>query len=387
MIKLSSAVFVRRVLISSATILCLGAPLAAQSPTAKRPAAKTIAARDAATVPVAAEPRDSAGAATAFPPDLPDVAAASHKRRVAIDAFDYSAVQTWVTYWFNSNQNIGEGIRSMLAVKLAPSKFLTMVERKKLAGVMKEQDMDNSNRFKKGTQAKIGQLSGADVMLYGDIVIFGRDDTTKHKKLGAAIGRFLPVAGAIATMNREEKAVVGINLRLVDAQTGEQIDAAEARGESSRTSKDYSGVLGIKGAAGGAASDMTSSNFQATIIGEATANAVSDIVRVLETKLPQMPDRPRQIEGRVASLTSSGAALSVGSEDGVLRGDRFEILKINGEIRDPVTKDVLDIDAVKIGELVVDNVRERIATGQYGGQPLTATYITGKGYAARLMAR
>jgi curli biogenesis system outer membrane secretion channel CsgG len=329
----------------------------------------------------------ASGPSSAYPPDLTDAGATVRKRRVAIEPFDYSTVQTWVTYWFNSSQNIGEGIRSMLAVRLGPSKVLTMVERKKLAGVMGEQDLANSNRFKKGTAAKIGQLAGADVLLYGDIVIFGRDDTTKRKSFGAVLSKFSPMAGAVATMNKEEKAVVGINLRLIDAETGEQIDAAEARGESSRSSKDYAGVFGIKGAAAGGASDMTSSNFQQTIIGEATSNAVSEIVRVLEGKLPQMPARPRQIEGRVASVGSGTSMLALGTDDGVLRGDRFEILKINGEIRDPVTKDVIDIDAVKIGELVVDTVRERTASGRYGGEPMSATYATGKGYAARLVTK
>ena len=48
--------------------------------------------------------------------------------------------------------------------------------------------------------------------------------------------------------SKEEKAVVGINLRLVDTETGEVIDTAEARGESSRSSKDFSAVLGGAGA-------------------------------------------------------------------------------------------------------------------------------------------
>jgi hypothetical protein len=182
---------------------------------------------------------------------------------------------------------------------------------------------------------------------------------------------------------------VGINLRLVDAETGEVIETGEARGESSRSSKDYAGILGIKGAAVGGASDMTSSNFQQTIIGEATSNAVTDIVTYLETKIADLPAKPRQIEGRVASLTTNGAFLNVGSEDGVERGDRFEILKINGEIKDPTTKEVIDIDAVKVGELVVDNVRDKTATGLYGGQPLSSAYATTttKGYAARLVSK
>jgi len=196
------------------------------------------------------------------------------------------------------------------------------------------------------------------------------------------------VAGAVATMNKEEKAVVGINLRLVDAETGEVIETAEARGESSRSSKDYAGILGVRGAAVGGASNMTSSNFQQTIIGEATSNAVTNILEYLEAKIPQLPAKARQIEGRVAGVTSGGAILTVGSQDGVMRGDRFEILKINGEIKDPTTKEVIDIDAVKIGELVADTVRDKTVTGAYGGQPLSASFATGpNGYAARLIAK
>lgn len=345
------------------------------------------AAAPAAAAPAGAAPAAARGGATPFPPDLTDVPAV-RKRRLSVQPFDYSTVTTWVNYWFNNNTNIGEGIRAMLTVRMNTSKNITLLERAKLNTVLQEQDLGASNRVKKGSNAKIGQLAGADAILMGDIVIFGRDDTTKRKGVGAALGRFSPVAGAVATMNKEEKAVVGINLRIVDAETGEVIETAEARGESSRSSKDYAGVLGVKGAAVGGASDMTSSNFQQTIIGEATSNAVTNIVTYLEGKVPQLPAKARDIDGRVATI-ASGVVLNVGSQDGVLRGDRFEILQINGEIKDPTTKEVIDIDAVKIGEFVADGVREKTTSGAYGGQPLSATYVTtsGKGYAARLMSK
>ena len=220
-------------------------------------------------------------------------------------------------------------------------------------------------------------------MLYGDIVIFGRDDTTKRKgapRSSAVCSDGRPAR--LVAINKEEKAVVGINLRLVDTETGEVIETAEARGESSRSSKDYAGALGVAGAgawAGAGGVSMTSSNFQQTIIGEATSNAVTKIVEFLETRVPQLPAKPRAIEGRVAVIGGGQATLAVGSNDGVLRGDRFEILQINGEIRDPATKEVIDVDAVKIGELVVDTVRDRTATGAYGGQPLsTAVHDRGR---------
>ena len=38
-------------------------------------------------------------------------------------------------------------------------------------------------------------------------------------------------------------------------------------------------------------------------------------------------------------------------------------------VKYPVTKEVLDVETQPIGELVIVNVRERIATGAYTGQP------------------
>ena len=346
----------------------------------------------AAAPAAASAPAAAARGATPFPPDLPDSPSSSQKRRMAVSPFDYSTVISWVQYWFNSPYNIGDGIRAMLTVRMAQSNTITLLERAKIQEVMKEQDFAASNRVRQGTGAKIGQLTGADVNLYGDIVIFGRDDTTKRKGASAVVGGlFGRTAGALVAFNKEEKAVVGINLRLVDTETGEVIETAEAKGESSRSSKDYAGALGVAGAgaygAGAGGVSMTSSNFQQTIIGEATSNAVTKVVEFLETRVPKLPAKPRAIEGRIAVIGTGQATLAVGSNDGVLRGDRFEILQINGEIRDPATKEVIDIDAVKIGELVVDTVRDRTASGAYGGQPLSTAYVAapGKGYAARLM--
>jgi curli biogenesis system outer membrane secretion channel CsgG len=351
-------------------------------------AAAAPAAASAASAPAAA-----AGGVTPFPPDLADVAGTAQKRRMAVSPFDYSTVMSWVQYWFNQPYNIGDGIRAMLTTRMAQSNTITLLEREKIQEVMKEQDFAASNRVRQGTGAKIGQISGADVNLYGDIVIFGRDDTTKRKSAGAVVGRLFgsAVGGAVTGFSKEEKAVVGITLRLVDTETGEVIETAEARGESSRTSKDFSGVLGGAGAGVGAvaggSSGMTSSNFQNTIIGEATSNAVTKVVEFLEGRVPKLPAKPRSVEGRVAVIGAGQITLALGSNDGVLRGDRFEILQINGEIRDPATKEVIDVDAVKIGEFVADTIRERTASGAYGGQPLSNAIMTasGRGYAARLM--
>ena len=308
----------------------------------------------------------------------------STSRRLAVQPFDYSAVKNWVTYWFHNDTNIGEGIRAMLTARMHQSKNITLLERTDtgMAKMLKEQDFGATNRVNQGSKAKIGKISGADCVLLGDIVIFGRDDTTKRKGIGSALPG---IYGKVAVMNKEEKAVVGINLRIVDAETLEVIETAEARGESSRKSKDWGSLLNAKGSGTAVSSEMTSSNFENTIIGEATSDAVNKVIEFLETRIAQLPVKARKVEGRVTNITPNGGYLTVGANDGVLMGDRFDILQINGEVIDPATKDVLDYEAVKVGEFVVNNVREKISTGQYGGQALSPTYA--KGYLARMQTQ
>ena len=299
---------------------------------------------------------------TPYPPSL-DSATGVRKRRLAVQPFDYSTVRSWVTFWFNSDVNIGQGIRAMLTARMHQSKNITLLERTNLDTILAEQNLGSSGRVNQGTKAKVGRISGADCILFGDIVIFGRDDTTKHKGIGAAIGGF---GGGLLTMNKEEKAVVGINLRIVDAESGEVIETAEARGESSRKSKNWGALLGGKGNGAGAASDMTSSNFAETIIG-------------------QLPLKARSVEGRVANITASSIYLTVGADDGVMPGDRFDILQIKNEVIDPATRQVLDVEVEKVGEMVIDTVREKVASGHYGGLALSTAYA--KGYAARLTSK
>ncbi|MBV8841988.1 MAG: hypothetical protein JO307_04170 [Bryobacterales bacterium] len=130
---------------------------------------------------------------------------------------------------------------------------------------------------------------------------------------------------------------------------------------------------------------MTSSNFQETIIGEATKDAVDKIAEFIDGKIPALAAKSRTIEGLVANIDGCTLYISAGANDGVQVGDRFEIHKILKPVIDPETKEVIDRETVKVGELVVGTVRDKVSIGQYGGPPLSATYD--KGYAARLVTQ
>jgi curli biogenesis system outer membrane secretion channel CsgG len=363
------------------------APVAAAAATpASGPSASTPPPTPPPPPPLDPMPAAAAGQQCSAPAAV-SAAPGIQKRRLAVEAFDYSAVKTNVTAIFNNDVNVGQGIRAILNAKMGQSKTVVLLEREKLSSLIKEQDMGSTNRFKQGTKAKIGQLTGADALLLGDIVIFGRDDVRKGNGVGGVAG-MIPgplgvIGGGMSRARKTDKAVVAINLRLVDAETGEVMETAEARGESTRTSTDWRAVAGTWRGGAGADSSMTSSNFQDTIIGEATVAAVAKIVTFIDQKIPALSAKSRTIEGRVANFDGCTLYLSVGGNDGVHVGDRFEIHQILKEVFDPETKEVLDKQTVKVGDFVVSTVRDKVSIGQYGGQPLSASYT--KGYAARLV--
>jgi curli biogenesis system outer membrane secretion channel CsgG len=254
----------------------------------------------------------------------------------------------------------------MLTTRLAQQGKVVIVERAKINNLMAEQDRNASNRVKQGSGARVGQISGADGLLTGDIIIFGRDDKKMKASGGGIIGRGI---GAIGAMKEEDKAVVAISYRLVDAETSEVIATGEARGESARKSKGFGALGGALGKGiAGVEVDMTSSNFAQTIIGEATQDCVNKLADILITQTEGMKKTARPVEARVADVAGNSLVISAGANDGVSTGDVFEILRILREVRDPVTKEVLDTVTDKVGEMTITNVRDKVATGSYAGQ-------------------
>jgi curli biogenesis system outer membrane secretion channel CsgG len=328
--------------------------------------------------PPAPEPAPvPAPVASAPSPDLAPTGPASQaeKKRVIVDEFDYSTVKTSVQAVFNTQADIGKGIRAMLVKRMADANKVVIVERAKVDQLMAEQDRNASNRVKQGSGARVGRISGADAVLAGDIVVFGRDDK-KTNIGGGALARG-PFSG-IHIKKEEDKAVVVIDYRLVDAESSEVIATGEARGESTRKSNGLGGMAGSFGGAGGGGVDMTSSSFGQTIIGEATQDCVNKLGEILNQQASSMKKTVREVETRVADLSGSTMVIAAGANDGVNMGDTFEILKVLREVRDPQTKEVLDTITEKAGEMTVTNVRDKIATGSYAGKPTAVGAIARK---------
>ena len=293
-----------------------------------------------------------------------DAPAGDRKRVVAVDEFDYGTVQSQVAAIFGTQVDIGKGILAMFTKRLAEQGKFRIVERANIKKVMAEQDLGASNRVKQGTQSRLGRITGADAILMGTIVTFGRDD--KRKTIGG-FGVGPRVLGGLKIKTGEDKAVVVISFRLVDAETSEVIATGEARGESTRKQNGVDvGALVNRG--GGAATvDMTAANFGETIIGEATTQSVDKLAGELNANEGKIAMRSLDIESRIAEVVGAQIYLASGATEGVRKCDRFEVHKIVKEVKDPVTKDVIDMVTEKVGELLVTEVRDRVAIGAYNG--------------------
>jgi len=344
---------------------------------APAPAAAAAPKPAVAPPPPPPEPVAAPIAVSAPPPGPPTAAQLqAQKKRVIVDEFDYSTVKTQVQAVFNTQQDIGKGIRAMLVKRIADANNLVVVERAKVDTLMKEQDFNSSNRVKQGAGARVGRISGADAMLSGDIIIFGRDDKKRSVKGG---GLFGSVVGGIAASKNEDKAIVAITYRLIDAETSEIIATGEARGESVRKGNALGAIGGALGKGiAGVQVDMTSSNFAQTIIGEATQDCVNKLADILKDQTVNMKKTVREVETSVADVSGNTLVIAAGGNDGVNVGEVFEVLQVVREVKDPTTKEVLDRITNKVGEMTITSVRDKISTGNYVGSPAKIGYLARK---------
>lgn len=355
---------------------------ATAAPAATTPAATSTPATNAVATSTATPV--SAGSLSGINTDFSTLACnkapSAAKRVVAIDEFDFGTVRSSIAAIFGTQVDIGKGILALLTKRLAEEGKYRIVERKNIQKVLSEQDFGASNRVKQGTQAKIGRVQGADAILMGTITVFG-SDTRKNNVNTSALGIPTPrIFGGVSVGNRTDKAIVEISYRLIDAESSEVIAVGEARGESKRKGNSV-GLGGFYGGRGGAGSvDMSSSNFQETVIGEATVDCINKLSAIANESESKIARRSTDVEAKIADISGNKIYLAAGANDGVQQCDRFEISRIIKEIKDPSTGEVLDLQTEKVGELMVMEVRDKISIAYFNG-----TAMPKVGYVAKKM--
>ncbi|HET6207381.1 MAG TPA: CsgG/HfaB family protein [Terracidiphilus sp.] len=279
--------------------------------------------------------------------------APKRKPRIAVMDFDYATVQTVSAAVFGTNIDVGKGITDLLVTGLVKDGSFSVIERKALDKILAEQNFSNSNRADSNSAAKIGKLLGVDAIVVGSITEFGNE--TKKTGLGGAGGNWHGVGlGSIGHSN--SKANVAITSRIIDVDTGEILGVADGKGQSARSSTSMLGGGGNWGGFGGGNVDFGSSNFQQTIIGEATKAAVDQLSTNLAADAPKIGVRTVIIEGTVAAVEGSQIVLNVGAKVGVKVGDQFNVVRVTKEIKDPATGAVIRRLSTAVGVIKATDV-------------------------------
>jgi len=278
---------------------------------------------------------------------------APRKKRVAIFDFDYATVHGGVAAIFGQDVDIGKGISDLLVKYLVKDGTYSVIERKAMDKILAEQNFSNSDRANPNSAAKIGKLLGVDAIIVGSITQFGND--TKKTGVGGG-GGGLGGFGLGGFKHSNTKAIVGLDARIVDIDTGEILAVAEGKGESSRSSTSMLGGGGNWHGWGGGAVDFGSSDFQNTIIGEATKAAVEQMSAGVIAGKDKLVARTIVVEGLVAAVDSGMIVLNVGGKAGIKVGDELTVERVSKEIKDPATGKVLRRMSTPIGVVKATDV-------------------------------
>jgi curli biogenesis system outer membrane secretion channel CsgG len=270
------------------------------------------------------------------------------KKRVAVFDFDFGAVH----HWWNGEWDIGKGISSMIVTNLVRDGTYSVIERQQLDKILQEQNFSNSDRANPATAAKIGKILGLNAIVIGTITEFGAE--TKSFDTGG-ITSHIPGGGALGHVGtRSSKANVVLDARMVNTETAEIMAVASGKGQSSRGGM----LLGGYGGGSGGGIDMGSSDFQRTIIGEATRQAVDELTRQLDSQADKIEATTIEINGLVADATDiHQLVLNVGKNQGLKVGDVVAIEHVVRTVKDPADPSkILRVITERIGTAKITSV-------------------------------
>jgi curli biogenesis system outer membrane secretion channel CsgG len=262
---------------------------------------------------------------------------AQAKIRIAIWDFENHAENHW---WFYND--LGPAARNQIDTQMSEnpklSSLFTVVERDKLAMVMKEQGLAATGAVDPQTAAKVGKILGVKYVLTGGIDKFSIN-TTKGGFGG--IGGNMTTAGAT------------INMRFIDTSTAERVIAVSADGEVKKGGGFVNGASLSREAEWGVASEAIQKSAKAVVDKLITGEYLS--------RLSSAAGSGGGIDVRVIKVDGTKAYINVGSSSGIKVGDKFRIFETGAELVDPVTGAKLGAEEKQTGTGVVSEVQEKFA--------------------------
>lgn len=199
------------------------------------------------------------------------------KARIAVARFTDKTGKGW---WTGA---IGDGMADMLATALFHTNRFIVLERQTLADVLKEQDLAAGGRIKKGTEAPIGEIEGAELLVTGAVTEFEPGQSGVGGGvggiggLGGTKGRILGgILGGIRTAH------MAIDVRVIDTRTSRIVAATSVEGKAT----DFALGGALAGAGGGGALAGALAGWSKTPIEKALRICIQEAVGFIVSKTP-----------------------------------------------------------------------------------------------------
>jgi curli biogenesis system outer membrane secretion channel CsgG len=196
------------------------------------------------------------------------------KARIAVSQFKDKTGKGW---WTGA---IGDGMADMLATALFHSNRYIVLERQQVADVLREQDLGAAGRIKKGTEAAIGEIEGAELLITGAVTEFEGAASGVGGGIGGIGGTAGRILGGIA--GGLKKAHMAIDVRVIDTKTSRVVAATSVEGEAT----DFALGGALAGAGGGGALGGALGGWSKTPTEKALRVCIQEAVKFVVSKTP-----------------------------------------------------------------------------------------------------
>lgn len=266
--------------------------------------------------------------------------------------------QTTVTIAIPPPSEFARGLTEMLTSVLVKTGRFSVLERASIQQVEQEQAIGAAGKTTKETAAGQGGLLGAQALITGDITGFSFEKSS----LG---GKLTNVVKGLTVASERVSAEVNIDLRLIDAATGEIIYSSKGSGKASQV---------------GVAADLVKEEKKysadatfTTPLGQASRQAIQNAVVAILMGMPKI-----RWSGRVIDERQGVVYINAAAAEGMRPGLELDVFEAQPALVDPETGKSLGAPERLVGTIVIETVKEKFST---------AKIMTGESFVRGLVVR
>ena len=246
---------------------------------------------------------------------------------------------------------LGSEFSEMLVEALMKTEQFILVARQELGAVITEQDLAATGRFAASKTAEKGKLIPSQIIIKGAVTEF--ESSKSGGGADVSFGGF--GAGTFGLSGESTTAHVAVIVYIIDSATGEILDSQRVEGNAKASG------MGFDWAFDGNYSFGTS-GFSRTPLGKATQQTIYKAVSYIAKGIADIP-----WSGSIVKVEGNTIFLNAGANAGIAAGDLFAIYREDEALTDPITGASLGAEKAKIGEIVVNEVKDKYSKAKIVG--------------------